>query len=77
MVDAEEELPLGEIHQQRNQIVAPLLELDVLALMEIVDANMDFRTAGHPARQLLAQEKIRIVPHLLCALGRIMIGKRE
>ena len=59
MVDAEEESALGEVHQQRDQIVAPLQELRVLALMEVVNANMDFRTAGHPARQLLAEEEIR------------------
>src|SRR5271156_6141745 len=57
VVYAEEEPALGEIHQQGDQVVAPLLELGVLALMEVVDANVDFRTAGHPARQLLAEEE--------------------
>ena len=74
MVDAEKNPALGEIHQQRDQIVAPLQELRVLALMEVVNSNMDFRTAGHPARQLLAQEEIRLAPQLLGALDRVVVG---
>ena len=31
----------------------------MLALMEVVDADMDFRTAGHPARQLFTEEESR------------------
>jgi hypothetical protein len=64
VVDGEEELSLGEIHQQCRQVVASLLELNMLPLMEIVDSYMDFRTAGHAARQLLAKEKFRIPSQL-------------
>ncbi len=64
MIDAEEQPALAEIHQQRNQIVPALQELSVLALMEVVNADMDFRTAGHPARQLLTEEKSRQMAQL-------------
>jgi hypothetical protein len=77
VVDAEEELPFAKVHQQRHQIVAPLLKLDVLALMEVVHADVDFRTTGHPARQLLAQEEIRVPPQPLRPLDRIVIGQGE
>ena len=59
MVDAEKQPALAEVHQQRHQIVPALQKLSVLALMEVVDADVDFRTAGHPARQLLTEEETR------------------
>ena len=45
--------------------------------MEVVDANVDFRTAGHPARQLLAQEEIRVTPQPLRPFDRVVIGQGE
>ena len=49
----------------------------MLPLMEVVDANVDFRTAGHAARQLLAEEEIRIATQWLGAFDRVVIGQRE
>ena len=49
----------------------------MLALMEVVDANVDFRTAGHPAGQLLAQEEIGMLPQLFRPFNRIVVGERE
>ena len=57
-----------------DEIVAPLLELRVLALGDVVDADVNFRAAGHPAGQLFAQEKIRdagaVVRRLRSSRGR-------
>ena len=77
MIDAEEELPLAEVHQQGDEVIPALLKLDVLALMEVVHPDMDFRTAGHPARQFLAQEEIRVPPQPLGPLDRVVVGKGE
>jgi hypothetical protein len=73
MIDAEEDSPLRQVHQQRDQIVAALQELRVLALMEIVNSDVDLRTAGHPARQFLAQEKAGAPPESFRALDFIVI----
>ncbi len=74
MVNAEEELPLRQIHDERQNVVFPALELLVLALMEVVNSDVDFRTAGHPARQLLAQEKVGMAAKGLGTLDAIVIG---
>ena len=47
VIDAEEEAALGEIHQERNEIVAALLQLQVLAVGDVVHADVDFRAARH------------------------------
>ena len=59
VVDAEEEAALGEIHQQCDQIIAALLQLQVLAFGDVVDADVHFGAAGHFAGELFAHEKIR------------------
>lgn len=49
----------------------------MLALMEVVYANMDFGTAGHPARQLLAQEESGTPPQRFGPFDFIVIRKGE
>jgi hypothetical protein len=65
MIDAEKNLSLREVHNERRYVRLPALELLVLALMEVVNSDVDFGTAGHPARQLLAEEKIRMATERL------------
>jgi len=47
VIDAEEEAALGEIHQERDEIVATLLQLLVLTVGDVVHADVDFGAAGH------------------------------
>jgi len=47
VIDAEEEAALGEIHEKRDKIVAALLQLLVLAIGDVVNADVDFGAAGH------------------------------
>jgi hypothetical protein len=77
MVDAEQDSSLGEIHQKRDQIVAPLLQLRVLALVKVVNPDVDFRAARHAAGQLLAQEEFRMLPQTFGAFDRVVIRQRE
>lgn len=77
MINAEKELPLGEIHDERQNVVFPALELLMLALMEVVNSHVDFRAAGHPARQLLAQEKVGMIAKAFRPFDTIVIGERE
>jgi hypothetical protein len=75
MIDAEEEFAFGEIHQQSNQIVAPLLKLRVLAVVHVVNAYVNFGAAGHAAGYFFADEKIRVAPQLFRAFDRIVVGE--
>jgi hypothetical protein len=77
VIDAEEKAALGEIHQKRDEIAAPLLKLRVLALRDVVHADVNLGAARHPARQFLAQEKIRKEAHFFRAFDRIVVGERE
>jgi hypothetical protein len=77
MIDAEEQSALGEIHQQRHQIVAPLLQLAVLPLADVVYSDMHFRAAGHTASQLFTQEKVGVPPQFLRPFDGIVVRKRE
>ena len=49
MIDAEEKPALGEIHQQRDQVVAPPQELGMLPLAQVVHADVSFGAARHSA----------------------------
>ena len=77
MIDAEEEAALGEIHEERDEIVAALLQLDVLAVGDVVHADVDFGAAGHFAGELFADEKIGMLAQLFGAFDGIVIGESE
>ena len=77
MIDAEEKPFLGEVHQKRHEIGAPLQKLNVLPFADVVDADVHLGAAGHPAGQLFADEEIRMAAQFFGALDRVMIGKRE
>jgi len=47
VIDAEEEAALGEVHEERDEIAAALLQLLVLAVGDVVHADVDFSAAGH------------------------------
>ena len=50
----------GEIDEQTNEVVAATLNLDVLALGNVVDADVHGGTAGHAAGDFFADEEIRV-----------------
>ena len=77
VIDTEEEAALGEIHQQRDEIVAPLLQLYVLAFAHVVNADVHFRAGGHFAGEFFAHEKIGMLAQLFGAFDGIVIGERE
>jgi hypothetical protein len=49
----------------------------VLALGDVVDADMNFSSARHPAGELFAQEKIGQASQLFSAFNRIVVGESE
>ena len=77
MIDAEQEAALGKVHEQCDEIVAALLEMKVLPLGNVVNADVNLRAAGHAAGELFAQEKIRQAAKFFGAFNRIMIGESE
>ena len=77
VIDGEEEPLFSEVNQQGDQIVAALLNLHVLALGQVVHADVNFRAAGHLAGDLFADEKIVVLAQLLGAFDRIVLGERD
>jgi hypothetical protein len=77
VIDAEEELALAEIHQERDEIVTALLQLLVLAVADVVDADVHFGAAGHFAGELFADKKIGMLAQWFGAFDGIVIGERE
>lgn len=77
VIDTEEESALGQVHQERDKIVSPLLELNVLTLMEVVNADVDFRTAGHATSQLLAEKESGTAAQSLRAIDAVVVGESE
>ena len=77
MVDAKEKSPLSQIHEQRDQVIPPLLELHVLTLIEVIHTDMDFGAAGHLAGQLFAQKEAAVLPQPFGTIDRIVVGQGE
>jgi len=77
VIDAEEEAALGEVHEERDEIVAALLELLVLAVGDVVHADVNFGATGHFAGEFFADEKIGVLTQLFGAFDGIVIGERE
>jgi hypothetical protein len=77
VIDAEEQAALGEIHEQRDEIVAPLLQLLVLAVGDVVHADVHFGAAGHFAGEFFADEKIWVLAQWFGAFYGIVVGESE
>jgi hypothetical protein len=73
VVDAKKQLPLREIHQQRDEVAGAALNLQVVALAEIVDAQMSFGSAGHSHGDFFAQEEVRQRPQCLGTFNRVVV----
>ncbi len=77
MIDAEENSSLGQVHQQGNQIAASSQKLVVLSLAHVVNADVSFCPAGHPASEFRADEEIRQVAEFFRTFYRVMVRKGE
>src|SRR5215472_8169047 len=77
VIDTEENPALTQVHEQGDKVAAALLELDVLALMDVVNADVDLRTAGHPARQLFAEEEAGVAAQFFGAFDPVVVGQGE
>lgn len=77
VVNAEEKPAFGEVHEQRDKIAAPLLQLQVLPLAHVVNADVHFGAARHFASEFFADEKIGMPAQLFGAFDGIVIGESE
>ena len=73
MIKAEKQILFAQVCHQREEIVAPSLQLDVLTLGDVIDAHVEFCAAGTCARHLLAQKEIRVTPQSFGGIYGIVI----
>ena len=74
MIGTEKKLALGEVHQQRNEIVSAALNLKVLAFRDPINTHVHLGAAGHLNGDLLAEEEVRVAAQDLCGVDGVMIG---
>src|SRR5258708_3382778 len=74
VIGTEKKFPLGEVHQQRNEIVSAALNFHVVAFGDAIDAHVHLGAARHPDGDLLAQEEVRVAPQNLHAVDEFMAG---
>jgi hypothetical protein len=77
VIDAEENSPLGQVHQQGNQIAASSQELLVLPLADVVHADVRLGPARHAASKFRAHKKVCEVPEFFRTFYRVMVSKGE
>ena len=64
----------SQLCQQRFEIVAAALDLDVIALRDVVDAHVQFGSAGHAAGGFLAEEEIGPRAQRFGSVDGIVVG---
>src|SRR5712692_898755 len=77
VIDAEEELSLGEIHEQGNEVASTALNLKVVSLGEAVNSEMHLRPAGHLNGNLFTQEKVWVTPQNFRGFNGVMFRDRN
>jgi len=77
MIHAEEKLLFREVHHQRDEVLAPPLDLEMVAFAKIVNTDVNFRPARHAAGHFFADEKVRIMPQLFRGVDRVMVGQGD
>ncbi len=77
MVHAVEELLLVQVRHQARQVVATPLDLHVLPLREVVDADVQLVATRQAAGHFLAHEEIGVPAKSLCGVDRVVIGDRN
>ena len=75
MIHAEEKLLFRQIHHQGHEVSAPTLDPAVIALAQIVDADMHFGAAGHPAGHFFADEKVCMAAQHFRRINGIVVGE--
>src|SRR5215471_9264675 len=74
VVDAEEDLALGQVHEQRDEVFAPALNLAVVTLADGIDTHMEFAAAWHLHGDFLADEEVGVTAERLGHFDRVMVG---
>src|SRR4029077_2349355 len=77
VVHAKEQTTLGEIGQQAYEVVATPLNLDMLELGQVVNADVHSGAARHRAGDLFAEEEIWVGPQSFSGADGIVVGERD
>src|SRR5262249_48930759 len=73
MVDAEEDLALGQIHQQGNKVLTAALNLDMIPGGDGVGTDVQLGSAGHRHGYFLAHEEVGVAAEMFGYFNRIMV----
>jgi len=74
VIHRKEESALGEIHDERDKIVPTALNLGMVFLGDVIDAEVHLRAAGHADGDFLAEKEIGILAQGFCGIDGIVVG---
>src|SRR5205085_8786493 len=75
VIHTKEKLLLSQVHHERYKIGAPALNLHMVSFGQIVDADVNFRPAGHPAGDFFAEEEIFVAAQYFRRIDRIVVSQ--
>ena len=75
VIHAEEKFAFGEVHDQRNEIIAAALNLEVIFLADPIDAQVRLRSARHLNGCLLAEKEVRVLAEGFRRINGVVIGQ--
>jgi len=73
MVHAKEKLPFGEVHHQRDEVIAAALNFHMIALANIVDADMHLGAGRHAHGNFFTEKEIRILAQNFGGVDGVMV----
>lgn len=74
MVDAVKDFAFGEVHEEREEIIASLLNFDVIALGDAVDTEVELGAAGHGAGDFFTEEEVGAATKDFDGVDGVMVG---
>jgi len=77
VIETEEKILFTQVRHQREEIITPPLQLDVMPFGDAIDAHVKAGAAGRFARYFFTQKEIGIAPQGLGGIDGIMIGDRD
>ena len=77
MIQAEENLSLREVHQERYKIAAPAQNFRMIFFRDAVHSQVDLRPRGHAHGHFLAQKKVRVFAEGFRGVNGIMVGQGD
>ena len=77
MIDAEQKALFSKVREERREVVAAALNLNVLMFVQVINTDVQGCATGHAAGDFLTEKEIPVMAKRLEGVNRVMIRDRD